>query len=166
MSKIISVDLPKQSVSKQFITSLDFFDAFKVKLINPDQNVDALYIAIFNHAPKWVAFLMGLRNKIVGIFGLDTGDEPADEDLKKLKIGDKYGVFKIFDIQPNEIIAGEDDSHLNFRVSVLKEDGYLTLSTLVHYNSGFGKFYFFIVKPFHKMVVKGMIKNAVKNKRI
>ncbi len=166
MSKIVSVDLPKQSISKQFITSLDFFDAFKVKLINPNQDVDAIYIAIFNHAPKWVAFLMGLRNKIVGLFGLDTGNGSKQTKITTLSVGDKHGVFKIFDIQPNEIIAGEDDSHLNFRVSVLNEDGNLILSTLVHYNSNFGKFYFFIVKPFHKLVVKGMMKNAVKNKRI
>jgi len=166
MSKIISVDLPEQSVSKQFITSLDYFDAFKVKLNIPSLGVDSIYIAIFSHAPKWIRLLMATRNKIVRLFGLDTGKGSKQEEIKKLTVGDKYGVFKIFDIQQNEIIAGEDDSHLNFRVSILKENNYLILSTLVQYNSKFGKFYFFIVKPFHKIVVKGMLKNALKNNRI
>ncbi len=166
MTQITSVDLPEQSVIKHFIESLDYVDAYKVKLTNESQDASAIYRAIFNHPPKWVMVLMNIRNKIVGIFGLDTGAGSKVEEIEKLTIGDKHGVFRIFDIQTNEIIAGEDDSHLNFRVSVLKENGYLTLSTLVHYNSKFGKVYFFIVKPFHKVVVKVMMNKAIKNNRI
>jgi hypothetical protein len=166
MSKITNVKLPKESISMQFIGEIDYVDAFKVKLSDNTQKVDSLYMAIFNHVPKWVNVLMGLRNKIVGVFGLDTGDGSKQKEIKSLTVGDKHGVFKIFDIQPNEIIAGEDDKHLDFRVSVLKNDDYLILSTLVHYNSGFGKVYFFIIKPFHKVVVKVMMRNALKTKRI
>lgn len=166
MPKITNVELPEESISIQFIEKIDYVDAFKVRLSDTNQNVEELYIAIFNHAPKWVSVLMKVRNKIVSIFGLDTGDGSKQTEIKSLTIGDKHGVFKIFDIQPSEIIAGEDDKHLDFRVSILKDDGYLILSTLVHYNSSFGKFYFFIVKPFHKLVVKGMLKNALNQKRI
>ena len=166
MSKISSVELPQESISMQFINKLDYVDAFKVELSQTDQNVDKIYLAIFNHPPRWVNMLMALRNKIVRVFGLHTGDGSKQTELKTLTIGDKHGVFKIFDIQPNEIIAGEDDKHLDFRVSVLKRGNVLYLSTLVQYNSKFGRFYFFIVKQFHKIVVKGIMKDAIKHNRI
>jgi hypothetical protein len=166
MSKISNVELPKESVSMQFIDKIDYVDAFKVKLSDNTQKVDSLYMAIFNHAPKWVNVLMGIRNKLVSIFGLDTGDGSKQTEIKSLSVGDKHGVFKVYDIQSNEIIAGEDDKHLDFRVSVLKDGDFLILSTLVHYNSGFGKFYFFIIKRFHKVVVKGIMRKALKQKRI
>jgi hypothetical protein len=166
MSKISNVELPKESVSMQFIDKIDYVDAFKVKLSDNTQKVDSLYMAIFNHAPKWVYVLMGIRNKLVSVFGLDTGDGSKQTEIKSLSVGDKHGVFKVYDIQSNEIIAGEDDKHLDFRVSVLKDGDYLILSTLVHYNSGFGKFYFFIIKRFHKVVVKGIMRKALKQKRI
>lgn len=166
MSIVTAANLPRESSSEQFITSVDFLDAYKVKLNDPGQSVEDVYLAIFNHAPKWVSLLMGIRNKLVSLFGLDTGGNSKQKEIKALKIGEKHGVFRIIDIQSNEVIAGEDDSHLDFRVSVFKLNDYLVLSTLVHYNSNFGKLYFFIVKPFHKLVVKGMMKNASKNQRI
>jgi len=166
MSKVSKTELPNSSVSKQFIGTVHYVDAFKTELSDIEQSIEQIYLAIFNHTPKWVNALMNLRNKIVGIFGLDTGNGETPTEVKSIAVGDKQGMFKIFEIQPNEVIVGADDTHLDFRASVLKENNVLFLSTLVHYNSRFGRFYFFIVKPFHKIIVKAMLKNAIKNKRI
>ncbi len=68
----------------------------------------------------------------------------------------------IYSIGKEEIIAGEDNVHLDFRVSVLKEDDEVTISTLVHYNNLFGKVYMTIVMPFHRLVVKAMMRNVLK----
>jgi hypothetical protein len=81
------------------------------------------------------------------------------------EVGDKIGIFKIYAIQEDEIIAGEDDKHLDFRVSIhriIKKETTVSISTLVQYNNWFGKLYFFVVKPFHKIVVKSLIRKAAK----
>lgn len=84
------------------------------------------------------------------------------------QINDRFGLFKIYAIYPDEIIMGEDDSHLNFRVSWYVKKLYgneyrIFCSTTVQINNLVGKIYFFLVKPFHKLVVKSFLKNMVKS---
>lgn len=64
---------------------------------------------------------------------------------------------------------GEDDKHLNFRVSFLLHQHTaqphhytFTLSTTVHINNGWGRLYFLPVKPFHTIIARKMIKGIVK----
>ncbi len=164
--KVHIAQLPKNSICKKYIDTIDFKDGYKVIVSKADASIENIYINVFAHSPKWMATLLAIRNKIVGVFGLDTYKEPNEIAKKNLRVGKKTGIFKIYAILENEIIAGEDDKHLHFRVSVLKQNNELFISTLVHYNNWFGKVYFFIVKPFHKAVVKAILKNAVKNNRI
>ena len=75
----------------------------------------------------------------------------------------------MFSKTENEVVLGEDDKHLNFRVSLFlkqqtqepsKKD--LTVSTTVHYNNWFGRLYFLPVRPFHKLIVPVMLKSIMK----
>ena len=145
------------------LNKIDYKDEFSVNIENNNLSIQEVYIKLFSSAPKGVEFLMKLRNKIVGVFGLKT--EMKRNKNPNFKVGDKVGIFKIYGISENEIIAGEDDKHLDFRVSVLRkvlDETTITVLTTVQYNNWFGKLYFIIVKPFHKIVVKSMIKNASK----
>jgi hypothetical protein len=78
-----------------------------------------------------------------------------------LKTSKPKDVFftKIAQIE-NELIMGENDRHLNFRVSVLVDrlSSLIYLTTVVHYNNRIGKAYFLFVKPFHRILVKSVIK--------
>ncbi len=164
--KVHTAQLPEKSVCKKHLSVIDFQDSYKVKLSNRDISIENIYINVFAHSPKWTNVLLAIRNKIVGIFGLDTYREPSEVVKKNLKVGLKTGIFKIYAILEKEIIAGEDDKHLNFRVSVLKQSGELFISTLVHYNNWFGKMYMTLIIPFHKRVIRAILKSAVKNNRI
>ena len=82
---------------------------------------------------------------------------------------EKLGLFRVFHRTDNEVILGEDDKHLNFRISLYKEDTpdsegskHLTLSTTVVFNNWFGKLYFLPVKPFHKLIVPKMLKGIIR----
>jgi hypothetical protein len=105
---------------------------------------------------------MFVRNKIVGIFGLKV-ESLMPKKMTTLKVGEKIGMFTIYFISENEVIAGEDDKHLNFRVSILRIDEEVMVSTFVKYNNSFGKIYMFLIMPFHQMIVIAMMKNYVKN---
>lgn len=152
----------------------EYSDSYKSKFLDQKNEIDILLVtkAFFSFSPKWIGNLFALRNKIVSVFGLKTGDGLAqkEEVLQNFKgqIGDKVGIFKVFDKTDGEIILGENDSHLNFRVSLLlvpKQDHTkdITISTVVHFNNWFGKLYFFPVKPFHRLIVPAMLKSTIKN---
>lgn len=152
---------PDTAGVKNALQQIDFTDTFSTT--NHIDNLEKVTQLVFGTMPKWVAFLMRLRNTIVKLFGLKT-EKPEDFHANFI-VGGYIGFFQIFSIQPNEIILGADDKHLNFRVSMYnsKEPQFnIKVTTLVQYNNKFGKYYMAIVKPFHHLVVKIMVKQAFK----
>ena len=134
---------------------------------NPEISIETIYLHIFNHTPKWIDNLLNFRNKIVSIFGLKTGLEGQKLSCEKdIIVNNKIRLFIIYAVTNSEIIAGDVDKHLNFIVSVLKQENQVTVSTFVKYNNLFGRIYMNLIIPFHKLIVKSMLKNAVKNGRL
>lgn len=140
-------------------------DAFRVALPPrlPD-DVDAVTRRLMSGPPPWwIDALMWLRNHVVRLVGLKSSprrERPATG--AKLMPGDRAGMFQVYGRTENEILLGGDDSHLDFRVSILIErDGdraSAVLSTVVHYNSKLGRVYFFFVRPFHRLIVRAMLR--------
>ncbi len=163
MSKLSKTSLPKESIINKNIKRNDYEDCYSFTVPNNNKSIREIYISLFSSAPKWVEGMMKLRNKIVRLFGLKN--EMNRNENTNFEVGDKIGIFKIYAIQEDEIIAGEDDKHLDFRVSIhriIEKETTICISTLVQYNNWFGKLYFFVVKPFHKIVVKSLIRKAAK----
>lgn len=169
--KIQQVAFPSGSVLAQ--QPHDYADSFQGTFFNADKQIDTLDVgkAFFSSAPKWIGALLALRNKLVSIVGLKTGAgaESREEAMARFTgaKGERLGLFKVFERTEHEMILGEDDTHLDFRVSVLLPpadvpEKELILTTTVTYNNAFGKFYFFIVKPFHKLIVPQMMKGILK----
>ncbi|WP_347925228.1 DUF2867 domain-containing protein [Pontimicrobium sp. SW4] len=144
---------PKTEGIKYALPQVNFTDTFSTT-----NHLDSLSIIsklVFGTMPKWVGFLMKIRNNIVKVFGLKT--EKPEDYHPEFKVGGYVGFFQIFSIQHNEIILGADDKHLNFRVSIYNSNENqfnIKVTTLVEYNNRFGKIYMFIVKPFHHFIVK------------
>lgn len=156
--------LPEQSVLNNN-QLYDYVDAYQI-VISSTKNIsaDALAKAFFSSDLKWIKVLFEFRNKIVAVFGLKTGKEAVRQNLPaSYKVGTSVGLFKILEKTENEIIMGENDRHLDFKVSLLAQqientNSSITVSTVVNYHNWFGKFYFFFVKPFHKRIVPVMLK--------
>jgi hypothetical protein len=76
----------------------------------------------------------------------------------------RVGSFRQRRIVGDQVVFGGNDRHLDFRGSVLLDrhppDGCrIVLSTLVHYNNRFGPVYFAVVKPFHRLLVRSMLRS-------
>ena len=105
---------------------------------------------------------MRLRDVLVRGFGLKTAAA-----LRKSEAG-RIGIFKVYTSHEHEIILGEDDKHLDFRVSVLQRDRSaeregtpcVVVSTVVHCNNRLGRIYIRVIKPFHRCVVKALLHEA------
>ena len=170
--KVEKVAIPQKSVLAA--TKFDYADSYKGGVINDEKGeIDSLAVgrAFFSSSPKWIDGLFALRNKLVSLVGLKTGesDLSREEIIKNFRgeKGEKVGLFQVFDRNENEIILGEDDKHLDFRVSLFIEpadviEKNLIITTTVNFKNAFGKLYFLPVKPFHQIIVPAMLKETLK----
>ncbi|MDN3724264.1 DUF2867 domain-containing protein [Aequorivita sp. SDUM287046] len=172
---ISATDIPPNSLLKAEL-NYDYIDSFQGYFNDPLQKIGITDIgkSFFSSGPKWIDGLFEFRNKLVGLFGLKTSGKITNrqkmlEDFKCEK-GEQMGLFKVLDKTNGEIILGEDDKHLNFRISLLivnqnqnTIDKLLIITTAVKFNNWFGRLYFIPVRPFHKLIVPVMLKGIVRN---
>ncbi len=169
MNKIIKVSaFPPNSVINETFGKIDYIDTYKVPIYDyQEYSIDYITALFFISLPAWIKMLLSFRNFIVKFFGLKGGGisklKEPDESIY-FPIGSEAVIFKVQNRNINEIVLAENDKHLNFRTSLLienvaeKDYGYLYCSTIVQYNNIFGRLYFFPVKPFHKLIIKTMLK--------
>jgi hypothetical protein len=118
---------------------------------------------MFAHQSGWVGWLLALRDGLVGPFGLKTAAK-----LQQAPPGERISIFRIHACEPREIVMGEDDRHLDFRVSVLVAERQgptrrtLTVTTVVTYNNRWGRAYIKVIAPFHRLVVRDALNRAAR----
>jgi hypothetical protein len=170
MEKIVvrEIEVPSTSLAMRSLLQIDFADAFQCQLPEDrPQNIDSVTRAIFLTIPQWVAQLLELRNAIVRPFGLKTSiDAVPSSDRDELQPGTAVGVFEVLDRRLNdEIMLGEDDRHLDYRVSIQlkreEEKSWVVISTAVKFNNWLGRAYFVPVRPVHKIIVPAMMKHGL-----
>jgi len=150
--------------SHQLLPRVDYLDAYPLPL---PRLLSATEVAqtIFRQGPAWVGVLMRLRNAVVRPLGLHTvAGRATAPGSAQLRSGDFVGPFQVFEVQPQEIVLGLDDRHLDFRVSVRVEAEAVAstawLSTAVQFHNGFGRFYFALIRPFHGLVVRALLRRS------
>ena len=144
---------------KKHLSEIHFIDTFSTT--NHTNTIEEISNLIFNTPPKWITILFKIRNRIITGIGLKSEIPTTDNEKNKSK--NPVSSFKNFYTSENEIVIGANDSHLDFRAVIRnnKADRFnIKIITLVKYNNTMGKVYMFIIKPFHKMVVKRMVRNA------
>jgi hypothetical protein len=167
--------LPSSSLLNNPALAYDYVDSFQGEVMDPDHKLTVTDVgkAFFSSSPKWVGTLFTLRNIIVALLGLKTPDKISNREQKlanfKCEPGEKLGLFKVFSKSDNEVILGEDDKHLNFRVSLLLDHNTidptkktLIVSTTVVFNNWFGRMYFMPVRPFHRLIVPSMMGGIIR----
>lgn len=172
----VKSQLPKESLLNVNKQSYHYIDSFQGSIIDKEDIILPIDVlkAFFNTSPKWIETLFTFRNKLVRVFGLKITNKIQNkkEIVANLKgePDEQIGIFKIFETSNQEIVLGENDKHLNFRVSLFIEKNktiitqkQITITTTVVFNNWFGKLYFFPVKPFHKIIVPVMLKETIKN---
>jgi len=172
---IVETTLPDESILNIPDINYDYVDSYQgwLKDKGNKHNATDMGKAFFSNGPKWVESLFTFRNKVVSIFGLKTpegkGDRQAQLANFKWEPGEQLGLFKVFDKTENELILGEDDKHLDFRISLLlsqdinrADERRVTISTTVIFNNWFGRLYFLPVRPFHKMIVPRMLNGVIR----
>jgi len=158
--------VPQDSLLHRQTAAVDYLDCFAANIpANHPVSITATALAFATGAPGWIRKLLKLRDSIVGRFGLKTAKKLTTASSLTLSPGDQLGIFKVLDKNDKELILGENDKHLDFRVSLYLQQQpaqqQLLCTTTVHYNNRWGRIYFFFVKPFHRLIVPAIIKSTL-----
>jgi hypothetical protein len=166
---IVECDIPSLSVlDRRLIEAAYYRDSYRAPLSRTPASVIDIFFGIFAHHPMWMKILLIVRNRIASFCGLDapTASEIIDFKIKSsYGVGDKIGVWPIFSLTETELVAGRDNKHLDFRLSVLRvtdgETASVIVSTVCVVHNTFGKIYLFFIVPFHKWGARRLISNAI-----
>jgi hypothetical protein len=162
MKVIIKSDkIPDKSIIANGFGTVNYCDSYRI-VKQTDETVDAITSRIFK-MPQWIVVLMKIRNAIVKLFGLRAGENV--KEAAYYPAGSKAGYFTVTERNVNEIVMGEDDSHLYFRTSVLidREQSLICLTTIVRFHNVWGRIYFMPVKPFHRLIIKSILKRQMQS---
>jgi hypothetical protein len=162
-------EVPRATAIPQSVVEGAYFrECYRVPL-RRSMSVVEIYFAIFGHRPLWMKAALILRNAVAGLLGLEV-PTPAEILRPRMNdgyaVGEKIGTWRIFALGEHELVAGHDDKHLDFRLSLLREagsDGQATVavSTLCSVHNRFGKVYLFFVIPLHKWGFQRLLLKAV-----
>lgn len=171
---VVKCGFPGHSALDGSMVAAAFFhDSYRAPLSKGQASMADIFFNLFGHHPGWVKRLLMLRNRIAAPFGLDV---PKAADIIKpvqkarYQVGDIIGPWPIFSLSDDELIVGRDNKHLDFRLSLLRDQGEgtasVTVSTVCDVHNLAGKAYLFFIIPFHKWGVKQMMARAVSAGRL
>jgi hypothetical protein len=171
---VIECDVPAASaLDRGLVANCDFHDSYRVPLSHPGLGMADIFFAVFGHTPFWMKAMLVVRNALARLAGLEA---PTVTEIMKPQVrdtyraGDKIGPWPVFFVGENEIIAGRDNRHMDFRLSVLKvADGAaasVVVSTICSVHNLFGTIYLALIVPFHRSGVQALLSRAVKAGRL
>jgi len=141
-----------------WLPGAQFADAFRIVVAGSGLDARQAAQRMMGRSPRWVERLVDVRNALVGPFGLKTSGagNAAPRDV--------IGIFPVLNQTPGRLVAGFDDSHLDFRVVVdvspADEGQQVTATTLVRTHNWFGSTYLAAILPFHRMVVRALLRQV------
>jgi hypothetical protein len=171
---VVECDVPAGgALGRELIERADFRDAYRVPLCRSDLAVVDIFLGIFAHRPAWMTLMLIARNKAAALAGLETPTTSEVMTLEKrdrYAIGEKIGPWPIFFLGADELVAGRDNKHMDFRLSIMKirdDSGpSVVVSTLCMVHNAFGRLYLAGVIPFHKFGLRKLLARAVAAQRL
>lgn len=145
--KVLATNLPTESILNTRVSPTDFLDCYAIHSSMPTRRA----AETITNFPGWARSLLLLRMVITAPFGLSNDGPPAD---------DKIGPFPVEIETQNELVAGFDDKHLDFRVSVMSQDDRVFLATWVRPHNLGGRLYLTCIMPFHVLIARDALKRV------
>jgi hypothetical protein len=140
------------------LSGAQFADAFSIEISDRDLDARRAAERMMARQPRWAEVLVSLRNLLVAPLGLKTSG--ASPGVPR----DMIGIFPVVSETPDRLIAGFNDSHLDFRVVVdvtaPGSDRQVTLTTLVKTHNWLGRTYLAIIMPFHRLIVPALLRQV------
>jgi len=156
--KIYEVTFDHELMVTTVFQKVDYQDCFEVH-INGFKTVDSFVKKYFLAQPLW------LRVVSFQLFSRDLLVQQLEEN--RFKKGDSIGAWRVYGRDDQEIAFGQDLGFMEYVFTFhLVSPDLLKVATVVQYKGVWGKYYFNVVKFFHKPFVRLSLKNTlVRDKR-
>ena len=146
----------------------DYVDSYAFRIPTSGLlSVDELTYHLFTVGPAWAGVLLRMRDALVSAFGLRrTRPAVARRDGQvRYERGERAVLFTVSHRTEDEIVLAECDRHLDFRCSVLRSatdnrELVVHVTTVVWFNNVWGRCYFAIIRPFHCLILRSMMKSG------
>lgn len=156
MSRPVETPFPDPGT---LLNGATFGDRFTLSL--PRHDLDAIETSrrVFGRTPGWIKALLTARNIMVMPLGLKSAAPEGPSHHGQI------GIFPVVTQSPDRVVLGFDDKHLDFRVSLDIAPGQngqrdISVATAVKTHNALGRTYLAMVKPFHRVIVPAMLKQA------
>lgn len=154
------VEPPPASAISGWYAGADLLDSYGVELATDGATMRAIADRTLGAPPYWSRALVAVRDAAVVPFGVRTSGE-----LRRARPDPtRVDFFPILSESPDEIVLGEDDHHLDFRLSLLRQVGphgsMLTATTAVRTHNRLGRLYLRAIHPFHILVARATVARA------
>ena len=115
LTRARSVPAPTSSSISASFAGADLVDAYAIGLpADSAYDIGTLSSAVLGEPAPWFHLLIGLRDSMVSIFGIKT--------TRQLRGKPGYiNFFRIESVAENELVVAENDKHLDFRASLMKQ---------------------------------------------
>lgn len=145
MARVFSSPLPRTSALHDRFGPGDFLDCYAVS----SDMAPRLAAEVITAFPGWAKGLVRLRAILTTPFGL-RNELPEETE-------DAVGIFPVEADTSTEVVAGFNDKHLDFRVSVVTEEGRVHLATWVRPHNIAGRMYLATIMPFHIAIARNAL---------
>ena len=172
--KIIEIELNKEYLITKQSKDVSYSDVFQLRTtsLNKVPKPKDCMIAFFKAFSPFFTKLLLSREKIAKKMGLKTATKLTQAEREAYlnefegNIGDSIAIFDVLDKNDIELLTGQTDKHLDFKLSFIsyeeENDKIIELATVVKIHNTLGKIYFFFVKPFHRYFMKRIFKKMEK----
>jgi hypothetical protein len=156
--------VPQGSLIEGALGRIDYADTYTIA-VDPRHTLDTLAYGVFGTLPRWVRHLLSLRDRLMKPLGLVTrAERPASELEAALVPGACLGFFPVLKRGADELLLGENDRHLDFRVGIIRTQQrggtWLSVTTAVQFHGWPGHLYFVPVRPFHALIMQRLMRAA------
>lgn len=160
---VTKTKLASGSALHHFVQRGDFLDCYSVEIERTGLPIEEIAQRIFIGLPVWINALLAARDLGVTLFGLKTTSKlPKNNDRRTaVEVGKPINFFCVRSVTQNEIILGEDDAHLDFKIAVFREtenSNRISLATWVHTHNRLGRLYLRTISRFHVLIVNSRLR--------
>lgn len=142
-------------------------DSFSVTVSKEGLGARQVYHSIFGHLPASVQLALRARNSVAKLLGFSASNTGMSITLEEIQSGKSAGFLTIESASDSEVVCRAYEKNMDMWLSVLKiSDREFAVSTLVNMKTRSGRIYMAFIKPFHKLVAKHSIREALKAGRI
>src|SRR5690349_10398372 len=169
MTKAHAVPMPSNSLLAPLYAGADFCGAFAMRLpAGASDDLEVLARAALERLAWWIRALTRVRDAVMATFAVKSSRAVGRAAAAR---GPVIGFFPVLSKSATELVVGEDDRHLDFRVTIqLRADAAngreLVAGTVVHCHNRLGRIYLATIKPFHRVIVRASLEQAARATKI